>query len=123
MLTNPRILLIEIDRDLSQMLKTALEQAQYVVECVPSADMAVHALRRANYAAVIRVEANNTAVLETLALAAARAQGWSIDRLEREYIKQVVATVQGHRGRAAEALGIDRRTLYRKLKEYATTET
>jgi DNA-binding NtrC family response regulator len=43
-------------------------------------------------------------------------EDWNLDRLEREYILTVLEKTKGHRGRAAEALGIDRRTLYRKLR-------
>jgi two-component system, NtrC family, response regulator HydG len=46
-------------------------------------------------------------------------QRWTIERLEREYILDVLQSVHGHRGNAAEILGIDRRTLYRKLKEFS----
>ena len=49
----------------------------------------------------------------------ARDERWTIERLEREYILDVLQSVHGHRGNAAEILGIDRRTLYRKLKEFA----
>ena len=42
----------------------------------------------------------------------------SLDALERKYILHVLAQEQGHQSRTAERLGIDRRTLYRKLKEY-----
>lgn len=38
--------------------------------------------------------------------------------LERRYILHVLAQAGGHQSRAADRLGIDRRTLYRKLKEY-----
>ena len=48
----------------------------------------------------------------------ARAERWSLERLEREYILAVLEEVGGHQGKAAEVLGIDRRTLYRKLKHY-----
>ena len=48
----------------------------------------------------------------------ARSERWDLDRLEREYILSVLDEVAGHQGRAAEILGIDRRTLYRKLKRY-----
>jgi DNA-binding NtrC family response regulator len=50
---------------------------------------------------------------------AARRESWSMERLEKEYILEVLQQTEGHRGRAAEILGIDRRTLYRKLKQYA----
>jgi DNA-binding NtrC family response regulator len=48
----------------------------------------------------------------------ARAERWDLERLEREYILATLEEVGGHQGRAAEILGIDRRTLYRKLKQY-----
>jgi DNA-binding NtrC family response regulator len=51
-------------------------------------------------------------------LKSARSDRWTIDHLEREYILAVLDEVAGHQGRAAEILGIDRRTLYRKLKRY-----
>jgi two-component system, NtrC family, response regulator HydG len=50
---------------------------------------------------------------------AARREAWSLERLEKEYILDVLQHTGGHRGQAAELLGIDRRTLYRKLKQYA----
>ncbi len=43
--------------------------------------------------------------------------GWDLKRLEEEYILAVIRHTDGHRGEAAEILGIDRRTLYRKLQE------
>jgi DNA-binding NtrC family response regulator len=48
----------------------------------------------------------------------ARAERWNLERLEREYILAVLEEAGGHQGRASEVLGIDRRTLYRKLKQY-----
>jgi DNA-binding NtrC family response regulator len=48
----------------------------------------------------------------------ARQEHWDLDRLEREYILDVLGEVQGHKGHASDILGIDRRTLYRKLKRY-----
>jgi two-component system, NtrC family, response regulator HydG len=49
----------------------------------------------------------------------ARRERWSMERLEREYILDVLQQTGGHRGQTADILGIDRRTLYRKLKQYA----
>ncbi|MFI5280964.1 MAG: sigma-54-dependent transcriptional regulator [Gemmatimonadales bacterium] len=43
---------------------------------------------------------------------------WNLEQLERSYILAVLDEVGGHQARAAEVLGIDRRTLYRKLKQY-----
>jgi two-component system response regulator HydG len=42
----------------------------------------------------------------------------TLERLERRYILHVLEQERGHQSRAADRLGIDRRTLYRKLKEY-----
>jgi DNA-binding NtrC family response regulator len=45
-------------------------------------------------------------------------EAWTLDRLEREYILEVLDTEGWHQGQASERLGINRRTLYRKLKRY-----
>jgi len=42
----------------------------------------------------------------------------SIDELERRYILRAITLLNGNRSRAAAALGLDRRTLYRKLGAY-----
>jgi DNA-binding NtrC family response regulator len=47
---------------------------------------------------------------------------WSLERLENEYIRSVLAKVNGHRGRAAAVLGVDRRTLYRRLRGIGPSE-
>lgn len=44
--------------------------------------------------------------------------GWSVAELERRYILGTLTRLRGNQSRAATLLGIDRRTLYRKLKEY-----
>ncbi len=43
---------------------------------------------------------------------------WTLEQLEQKYILHVLEQEDGNQSRAAERLGIDRRTLYRKLKEY-----
>ncbi len=48
----------------------------------------------------------------------ARRERWSLDRLEREYILESLDEESWHQARTAEILGINRRTLYRKLKRY-----
>jgi DNA-binding NtrC family response regulator len=45
-------------------------------------------------------------------------EAWPLDRLEREYILEVLDSEGWHQGNAADRLGINRRTLYRKLKRY-----
>jgi DNA-binding NtrC family response regulator len=42
----------------------------------------------------------------------------SLRELERRYIQEVLRQTEGNRSRAAEILGLDRKTLYRKLQEY-----
>jgi DNA-binding NtrC family response regulator len=42
---------------------------------------------------------------------------WNLKRLEMEYIAVVLEATDGNRNRAARILGIDRRTLYRKIRE------
>jgi two-component system response regulator HydG len=54
-------------------------------------------------------------------LATAVAQGLTLDQLEREFIERVLESEGGNKTRAALRLGLDRKTLYRKLEEYAAT--
>jgi DNA-binding NtrC family response regulator len=50
-------------------------------------------------------------------LGRARHESWDLEKLETEYILSTLERTLGHQGRAADILGIDRRTLYRKLKQ------
>jgi DNA-binding NtrC family response regulator len=52
-------------------------------------------------------------------LSTAVVQGLTLDQLEREYIERVLEVEGGNKTRAALRLGLDRKTLYRKLEEYA----
>lgn len=54
-------------------------------------------------------------------LGAAVARGLTLEELEREFIKRVLAAEGGNKTRAAQRLGLDRKTLYRKLEEYAAS--
>jgi len=42
---------------------------------------------------------------------------YTVDQLEKEYVKRVLLKVGGNKSKAAEILGLDRKTLYRKLQE------
>jgi DNA-binding NtrC family response regulator len=42
----------------------------------------------------------------------------SLDELEKRYLKHVLAAMSGNRSRAAEVLGVDRRTLYRMAERF-----
>jgi len=45
----------------------------------------------------------------------------SLDELERRYIGRALKLLNGNKARAAQLLGVDRRTLYRRLGRYATS--
>ncbi|MSP59089.1 MAG: sigma-54-dependent Fis family transcriptional regulator [Myxococcales bacterium] len=51
-------------------------------------------------------------------LAGALARNLTLAELEREYIARVLQAEGGNKTRAAQRLGLDRKTLYRKLEEY-----
>ena len=52
------------------------------------------------------------------ALASAAARRLTLAELEREYIERILDDEGGNKTRAAQRLGLDRKTLYRKLDEY-----
>jgi len=49
-------------------------------------------------------------------------QRLTLDELEREYILETLRATGGNKSRAAEILGLDRKTLYRKLDEYRAAD-
>jgi DNA-binding NtrC family response regulator len=55
-------------------------------------------------------------------LGAAVARRMTLEELEREFIEAVLADEAGNKTRAAQRLGLDRKTLYRKLDEYAKAD-
>ncbi len=60
----------------------------------------------------------NAAGQTSAILAAAKAKRLTLGELEREYILEILRESGGNKSRAAEILGLDRKTLYRKLDEY-----
>lgn len=56
-------------------------------------------------------------------LAAAKTKRIPLAELEREYILEILRECGGNKSRAAEILGLDRKTLYRKLDEYAANKS
>jgi DNA-binding NtrC family response regulator len=52
-------------------------------------------------------------------VAAAAGRHLSLAEVERAYILEILRITGGNKSRAAEILGLDRKTLYRKLQEYA----
>ena len=55
-------------------------------------------------------------------LGAAVARRMTLAELEREFIERVLDDEAGNKTRAAQRLGLDRKTLYRKLDEYAKAD-
>jgi DNA-binding NtrC family response regulator len=55
-------------------------------------------------------------------LSGAIARGLTLAEIEREYITRVLAAEGGNKTRAAQRLGLDRKTLYRKIEEYERGE-
>jgi DNA-binding NtrC family response regulator len=55
-------------------------------------------------------------------LGAAVARRMTVAELEREFIERVLEDEAGNKTRAAQRLGLDRKTLYRKLDEYAKAD-
>lgn len=66
----------------------------------------------------IRSAAGQTSAI----LAAAKSKRLTLDELEREYILEILIESGGNKSRAAEILGLDRKTLYRKLDEYRAAD-
>ena len=56
--------------------------------------------------------------LPELGTAAAPAETLSLDEVERRHIERTLVQLEGNKTRAAQVLGIDRATLYAKLKRY-----
>jgi two-component system response regulator HydG len=76
---------------------------------------------------VIRVEDLPSAMRERRSgepdtLQSALAQGLTLAQVEREFIQRVLTAEGGNKTRAAQRLGLDRKTLYRKLEEYAAAD-
>lgn len=67
----------------------------------------------------IRNANNQTATL----LERAKSKRLTLGELEREYILEILRQSNNNKSRAAEILGLDRKTLYRKLDEYQTTDS
>lgn len=58
----------------------------------------------------------------TVGVEPAQELAMTLDELERRHIDRVLRSVDGNRSAAARILGVDRSTLYRKLKQFATSD-
>lgn len=65
---------------------------------------------------ILMAQAENNSIAEIFA------GNLTLDQLERKYIEHVLTQVSGKKEKAAEILGIDRKTLYRKTKASETTK-
>jgi two-component system, NtrC family, response regulator HydG len=54
---------------------------------------------------------------DEISTAKALQEKYTVDQLEKEYIKRVLIEAGGNKSKAAQILGLDRKTLYRKLQE------
>jgi DNA-binding NtrC family response regulator len=62
---------------------------------------------------------SRTATTESVAVLDRALEGdWTLERLEREYVIAMLKRNRWQKGATAEVLGIDRRTIHRKLKRY-----
>ena len=75
-------------------------------------------IRAAAMAAGGAIEASQLGAIAARPPAAAARRAGSIEDLERDLIQSTLTRTGGHQQRAAELLGISRRTLYRKLRAY-----
>ena len=54
--------------------------------------------------------------------AADRGAGGSLEDMERDYILRVLREFNGNQSKASQVLGIDRKTLYLKLRKYGLSD-
>ena len=92
-------------------LQNAIERATILArhELIAVEDLPPRIQRHQHTAHVVAVATEASAVLP-------------LAEVERRYVLQVLETQRGSRGQAAKLLGIDRKTLYRKLKEWGVAE-
>jgi DNA-binding NtrC family response regulator len=109
-----RFLIVHPDERVAGVLKRALAAEGWDADVVATNEQATELTSNGRYDQII-VRVSPEQPLRRL-LEQGLLEQWDLDRLEREYARLVLAHVGGRRGRAAAVLGIDRRTLYRKLK-------
>jgi DNA-binding NtrC family response regulator len=112
--TRARVLVVSNEARITDIVGTALAREGFDVDVVATGEEASEALKRTPYEHLLLGAADPGS--ERMLLQRAYHDVWNLERLEQEYIAMVLARVQGHRGRAARLLGINRRTLHRKLK-------
>ena len=59
---------------------------------------------------------------QLMVASASPAELLTLDQVERRYVRHVLAATNGNKTHAAKVLGIDRRSLYRRLEPSAAAE-
>jgi DNA-binding NtrC family response regulator len=88
-------------RELRNVLERAVALTEFEKLVVDDLPERIRDYRQTTF----RIDTTNPAELQTL------------EAVERQYIHRVLESVQGNRTEAARILGVDRKTLYRRLKE------
>jgi two-component system response regulator HydG len=88
-------------RELRNVLERAVALTEFEKLIVDDLPDRIRDYRQSTF----RIDTSNPAELQTL------------EAVERQYIQRVLASVQGNRTEAARILGVDRKTLYRRLKQ------
>jgi len=68
-----------------------------------------------------RIEADDLSVPASKS-ATERGSGGSLEEMERDYILRVLREFSGNQSKASQVLGIDRKTLYLKLRKYGLSD-
>ena len=82
-----------------------------------------NALNKATlFAEDIEVTSGDLPIEIVLGASPASESAWSLEELEQKTIRRVLEQTEGHQQKAADLLGISRRTLIRKLKQYRSIQ-
>lgn len=93
-------------RELRNLLERAVALTEFEKLIVDDLPERIRDYRQSTF----RIDTSNPAELQTL------------EAVEQQYIQRVLKSVQGNRTEAASILGVDRKTLYRRLKQDADAE-
>jgi two-component system response regulator HydG len=88
-------------RELRNVMERAVALTEFETLIVDDLPERIRNYRQSTF----RIDTSNPAELQTL------------EAVEQQYIRRVMESVQGNRTEAARILGVDRKTLYRRLKQ------
>lgn len=117
-----RVLVVDAPGPSASSLAPELAQHGWsTVHVGPNRNMILSQLERRRPDAIVLDLRDATSPVEDMLAELAPADGDllpTLDQLERRYIQRVLRLVRGNKSAAARTLGIDRRTLYRKLARF-----